>query len=124
MEFFTFAKSNLNLYPTSFEINGDWNERQAVLLYLSQQLHYLSFMHQKFSCPERIFIENVSLFIRGDMHLLNICLSAVYRYPAVLEVKSAVTDRLDFRAGKLDSCLLAFKYKIVVPCLAVVSNSF
>ena len=81
-------------------------------------------MEQKFPHPKRVFIENISLFIRIDVHTINIHLPLINTNKCFLDAAFSHTDRFHLCAKQFDSCLILILYKIIMVCLFIVGNQF
>ena len=71
IELFASRKSDLDLDSGISEIDLKRNNREALLGRFLLKFQNLIFMHEKFLDAERIAVENISLFIRADMHSLD-----------------------------------------------------
>ena len=87
----------------------------AVQLNGLTQFQDFLFVHQQFFGAHGITIEDISLLIGADVHLLGKQLAVVDRAIRVLEIDVARPQALDLGAKQLDTCLIRFLYKIFVP---------
>ena len=83
IQFFTLAKTDLYLDTAAFEIHRQGNQRISVLLYLAQQTHDFPTVHQQTPHTFCIRIESVTLFVRGDVHLVDKKLAVFDAAPCV-----------------------------------------
>ena len=81
-------------------------------------------MHQQFSCPERVFVEDVALLVGIDVHTIDIDLVLVDPHEGFLDAAFSHTDGFDFRSKQLNAALKFLIDKIVMVSLLVVSYQF
>lgn len=72
----------------------------------------------------RVFVEDVTLFVRGDMHIADKELAVGDITPAVLEVYSTLTQRFDLSTVKLDAGFIGFLDEILMSYLSVDGDGF
>ena len=70
MQFFTLTQADLDLHTAALKVNGQRDQCQALLFYLSQQAHDLLAVHKQASGSSGIHIEAVAVIIRGNVHLV------------------------------------------------------
>ena len=59
---------------------------------------YLTPVHQKLSHPQRVFVENIALFIGADVHAVYKKLAVLYGAEALFHADRAGAERLYFGA--------------------------
>ena len=79
-------------------------------------------MHQQFFHTQRIFIKDISFFIRGNMHPINKDFPIFNAYKCFLNAAFTHAQRLYLRSMKGNPALIFFLYKIIMICLLVVGN--
>src|SRR5699024_3324006 len=85
IKFLSFCKPDLHFDKTSFQIHPKGHKSHAFLLHLSEKFVDLLLVQKKFSDPKRVFVENISFFVRTDMH-------SVDEYLAVLNADEGFFD--------------------------------
>ena len=115
----TLAEADLQLHPGVLEINAEGDQGQAVLLHHGLELADLPLVHQQPPGADGVFIEDVALFIGGDVHPVDVDLPVLRDAEGVLQVQGPGPDGLDLRPGQLDARLEAFLHKVLVEGLAV-----
>ena len=124
MELFTFAQAHLQFNAAIFEIEGKGNQCQTFLLDFAVQPHDFPFMHQQFPYPKRVTVEHISLFIGTDVHAFDKQLAVINRAPAVFQVDTALTERLDLGSNQFNTGFKGLQHKIIMPGFAVDRNGF
>ena len=81
-------------------------------------------MHQKPARADRIFVKDVSVFVRAYMHAAHKKLSIFNRAEAVLKIDLPGPNGFDLGPGQLDPGLEALKNKIVMKRFAIICNFF
>ena len=79
-------------------------------------------MHQEFSCPERIFVKDVALLVRIDMHTVNIDLILVDPHKSFFYAALAHPDGFDLGSEQLNAALKFLNDKIVMVGLLVICH--
>ena len=110
----SFGQSNLHFYKTSFEVYFHWNNRVSFLRDLTDHLLNLFLVHQKLAPPERIFVENISLFIWADMHTIEDHLPIFNMDKGFLDAALAHAHGLYFGSSKSDTGFKSLFEKIIV----------
>ena len=78
-------------------------------------------MHEKFFVAQRVVVEDISLFIRADVHSNGVELAVLYRAVRILEVDSTGPDALDLGTTKRYAGLVIVVHKIIVSGFSVLS---
>ena len=123
LKLFAPAKANAYFDVGTAEINFQRNKSHTLLLNSRMELHDLAFMHQKSANTKRIAVENISLFVRADVHSVDEDLAVFDIAPAVLKVHMTGTDAFYFGTEKFDPRFVFFINKIVMKSLFVVGNA-
>ena len=96
MELLTFTQADLHLDVGTLEIKGQRDQRIALLFHQTKQPQDLFFVHQQSAHTQRILIEDVTLLIRADMHLLDQQLTVFDVAPGILQVGAMSAQSLLF----------------------------
>ncbi len=75
IQLFAAAETDLNLDEAVLEIHAERNQRESLGLQGAAQLVQFGAVQEELPVPERIAVENIPLFIRIDMHAVNVALS-------------------------------------------------
>ena len=86
------------------------------------ELADLPLVHQQPPGPDRILVENIALFVGGDVHAMDEQLPVLHGAVGVLQVQRAGPDRLDLRAEQLHTGLVPILHEVVVEGLAVLGR--
>ena len=105
------------------EIDLERHQGKALLPGLAEQLHDLSLMHQQLARTQRIVIEDISLFIGTDMHILHKNLAIPDDCIAVLEIGPARPQGLYFRPLQSQTGLIGLMDKEIMTCLAILASN-
>ena len=124
MQLFALAQPELYLYERTLEIKRKRHKRQSLLLYGSEQPHYLPLVQKKTPVPCGVFIEYIAMLVGTYMHLLDYHFSVFNGTPRVLKVGAALPYRLYLGARKLDAAFKALKHKILMESLFVCCDCF
>ena len=108
------AQADLQLHPGVLEVDAERDQGQAVLLHHGLQLADLPLVHQQPPGADGVFVEDVSLFIGGDVHAVDIDLPVLGDAEGVLQVQGPGPDGLDLRPGQLDA-----RHRLLLEGLAV-----
>ena len=119
MELFALAEPQLHLYQAVLEIDGQWDQRGAVLLDLGLELPDLPLVHQQAAGAHRVTVEDVPVLVRADVHPPEDELPIFHGAEGVFEVELSGADGLDLRACQLDAGFKAVQDEIVVEGFAV-----
>ncbi len=120
IELFAPRQANLYLYQAPFKVNLQRDQGIPFFRNFSIELHDFILMKQKASGAQRIFIKNISLFIRADVHSVNVHLPFINFYKGFLYTALAHTDGFYLRTEKFNSSLQLLINKIIVICLFII----
>ncbi|SRR6266487_5302167 len=98
-ELLAFSQRKFNLYSAVLEVHSRWDESQAFLLGLADQLTELFFMHQEFPRAQGSMVVDVAMFVGADMAVQEPEFAVFDQAVGVLQVDLAATDRLDLRTS-------------------------
>lgn len=124
VHFFTLAQTNFDLDSAALEVYRKGNKGVAILLHLAVQAHDLPLVHEQSAGALGIGIEAVAVLVGGDVHLVNEQLAVLDTAPGIFQIQGALANRLDLRAAQLDTGLIFFFYKILMPGLPVGGHDF
>ena len=81
-------------------------------------------MHQQPPGTNGIAVENIAVFVRADVHAVNVQLAVFDRTVRVFQIQRALTDGFDLRAAQLDAGFVARFDEIIMARFAVDCCSF
>ena len=81
-------------------------------------------IRDRLSAAHRVAIEDVSFFIRADVHSQHIQFAILDFDPSILQIDFACTKTLDLCTDKCNSGLQRFQNKVVMARLAVDGDGF
>ena len=119
VELFALAQTQLHLHPAVLEVQGQRDQRHAVLHHAGVELDNLPLVHQKAAGPHRVFIEDVAVLVGTDVHTPDKKLAVFDGAESILQIHVAAPDGFDLRSGQLNAGLEALKHKVFVEGLAV-----
>ena len=100
------------------------DERVTVARDLAQKARDLAFMKKKPSYTKRVFIKDIPLFIRRDMHSVDKHLTIVNFAIALLKIYLSLTDAFYLCAEQLYAGFCFFLYEILVIRFLVLRDYF
>ena len=124
VQLFALAERNLQLYTRIFQIDGEGNDRIALQLDLGKQMHNLALVQQKPARTHGVFVVDIALIVRADMHLADPQLAVLDRAPGILEIQRTEPDGFHLRTGQLDAGLKAVLDKVFMKHLGVFCKNF
>ena len=77
-------------------------------------------MHEELPCTERVFVEDITFFIRADVHVVDIYFAVLNANERLLHATLTHTDGLHFRTDERNAGFVFFFDKILVICLFIV----
>lgn len=86
----------------------------AVARDLTQKTRYFTFVKQEPSRPQRVFIENIALFIRRDVHTVDKHLSRIYLAVALFKIYLSLPYAFYLCSEQLYARFGFFLYEILV----------
>lgn len=119
IELLALCQRNIKLDILPGKMHVKRHKRIPVACNLSQKTEYLSLVQKKPSYTQGILVENVSLFVRRDVHPVDEQLPAVYLAVAFLKIYLSLTDAFYFCSAQLYARLDFFFYEILVVRLLV-----
>lgn len=122
VEFFSTGQCQFHFGPTPFEIDLQRDDRQTLLLRLSQKTLDLTFPEKEFSLPGGIMIEDIPVAVRTDMTIIEKNLLFFNHREAVFEVDPPLTERLDLGSSQGDAGLEGLFDKKIVEGLSIGDN--
>ena len=122
VQLLAFAQAQLQLHPTVLEIQGQRDQRHAILHDPGLQLHDLPLMHQQTAGSDRVFIEYVAMLIGADVHAADEQLPILHGAERILQIHLPRPNGLDLRPEKLYARLKALQHEILVKSLAVAAD--
>lgn len=122
VELLTLGDTDLDLDSRILEIEGEGDQRVTVALGQHLQLGDLALVHEQLAYTQRIFIEDIALFIGADMASVEEELTVFDNAEAILQIDCALAQGFDLCAEELNACFVSILDKIVVPGLAVQRN--
>lgn len=124
VEFFTLAESDRHLDQGALKIKRERNQGVSLLLNKSEKSEDFSFVKEQTSRTNGVFVENVTLFVRRDMHITDEELAVGDIAPAILEIYGALAQRFDLSTVKFDAGFIGFLDEILMSYLTVDSDGF
>ncbi len=106
VEFFTLTQSDRNLDQGTLKIERKRNQGISLLLNESEKSENFSFVEKQTARTDRVFVEDITLFVRGDMHIADKELAVGDIAPAVLEVYRTLTQGFNLSTVKFDAGLV------------------
>ena len=79
-------------------------------------------MEKELPDPKRIFIENISLLIRADMHTIDVDLAIVHTDKRLLDTALAHPERFYLSPMECNSRLIGIQNKIIMVCLLIIGD--
>lgn len=111
--------SELDLRVWSFEIDGEWNERQTFFLYLADEFADLTSMEQKFPRSCRLVIADAAVRIWTDVHPDQPDLPVLHDGVTILKIRLTLSNRLYLGPCERDAGFIGLEDRIIVSCLSV-----
>ena len=119
---FTAAESHVELYEATFKVEAEGHKSIALFLDFSEQAVNFPSVQKEFSISKRIFIENISPLIGGDVHTYDKTFSVSNLTKGLLNGSLSEAERFDFRSEKLNAALEAFLHEKIMESLFVVCD--
>lgn len=106
IELFTFCQTDFYLHTGILEIEGQRDQRIAVLLDPAVQPHNFPFVHQQPPVPPRLSVKDVPFFVGGNVHAVDEKLSVLYLTKGVFQIHPASADGFHFGAAQFNPGLI------------------
>ena len=114
IDFLSAAETHVELHETALKVKTEGHQGITLFLDFPEQAVYLSFVEKKLTVSKRIFIKNITAFIRIDMHTDDEALSVSNLAEGLLDGSLPETERLYFGSEELYSAFYIFFYKKVM----------
>ena len=116
---FTFNKTYLNFYFSSFKIYLKRNKSKTFLAQLSPDLIDLFPVEKQFSCSHRVMVLDIAMTVRADMAIKQKNLGPLYDGITVFKVSPALSQGFYLCAKQGDTGLIGLLYEIVMISLFI-----
>ena len=81
-------------------------------------------MQEQFSRTQGVFVIDVPVLVRGNVHLININFAVFDVGMAFFQAGLALAERFNLGSGKDDSAFISFFDEVIVPGFFVLGNDF
>src|SRR5262249_5567470 len=113
-ELFAFGECKFHFHTTILEVQAGRNQREALLLSLSDQLADFVLVDKQLTGPERGVVEDVAVIVGTDVSIQKPELAVLDQTVGILEVGLASPDGFHLRPSQNDAGLKFFEQEVVM----------
>ncbi len=119
VKLFAFCKRDIELDKLPRQMHVKRHDGVSVAGNLPEKTQDFSLVQKKLSDTQRVFVENIALFVRRNMHPVYKYLPIVYLAVAFLKIYLSLTNAFYLCSAQLDARFDFFLYEILVMCFLV-----